>query len=128
MLLLHAASYRKSKQISDFFIQELRNSRADQQIDVREVSLFDTDLPAFGTQAAAAQEPCPIKQTLNLLGNKWIIPRIIKILRERPGSRSSELLRNLPSLLQKVLTRAMGLLLEVGYVTRVDYETWPKKS
>ncbi|ORC18929.1 MULTISPECIES: FMN-dependent NADH-azoreductase [Rothia] len=45
----------KSKQISDFFIQELRNSRSNQQVDVREVSLFDIDLPAFGTQAAAAK-------------------------------------------------------------------------
>ncbi|ORC18931.1 hypothetical protein A7979_02760 [Rothia nasimurium] len=69
---------------------------------------------------------CPIKQTLNLLGNKWV-PMIIRILNKNPGFRPSEFLRTLPGLQQKVLTRAINLLEKDGYVKKVDYGIWPKK-
>lgn len=69
--------------------------------------------------------PCPVATTLRLIGNKWKIFLIWRLLeRER---RFGELLREIPGISQKVLTENLRALEEDGMIVRTVHPVAPPR-
>lgn len=70
-------------------------------------------------------EACPIKTTLQLIGNKWRGLIINELL--AGGKRFGQLQKNLGDITQKVLTANLRELEENGLVTRTVYAEVPPR-
>jgi DNA-binding HxlR family transcriptional regulator len=68
---------------------------------------------------------CPSRELLNLLGDKWTL-LLFPVLQKGP-SRTSEILRSLDGISQKVLTDKLRELESQGLICRRDYRTVPPK-
>ena len=66
---------------------------------------------------------CPVATTLMLIGNKWKVFIVQKLL-ERPW-RFNELQKNIPGISQRVLTDNLRTMEEDGIITRTVYPEVP---
>lgn len=66
---------------------------------------------------------CDVATTVQILGSKWKL-LIIRDLLTGP-KRSSELLRSLEGLSQKVLTSSLNSMIKDGIVERIDFKEVP---
>lgn len=66
---------------------------------------------------------CDVATTVQILGSKWKL-LIIRDLLTRP-KRSSQLLRSLEGLSQKVLTSSLNSMIQDGIVERIDFKEKP---
>lgn len=69
---------------------------------------------------------CPVATTLTLIGNKWKI-FIVQRLIERPW-RFNELQKDIPGISQRVLTDNLRSMEEDGIVTRTVYPEVPVRA
>lgn len=69
---------------------------------------------------------CPVATTLTLIGNKWKI-FILQRLLERPW-RFNELQKDIPGISQRVLTDNLRSMEEDGIVTRTVYPEVPVRA
>ena len=70
--------------------------------------------------------PCPVANTLMLIGNKWKI-FIIQQLMDRPF-RFSELRRAIPGISEKVLTDNLRAMEKDGLITRTVFPEVPPRT
>ena len=68
---------------------------------------------------------CPSRKLIDVIGNKWVL-LVFPLLYKGP-KRSSELLREIEGISQKMLTQTLRLLEENGLVERRDYHEVPPK-
>ncbi len=64
--------------------------------------------------------PCPVATTLTLIGNKWKV-FIVQRLLDRPW-RFNELQKSIPGLSQKVLTQNLRAMEADGIVQRIEFD------
>ena len=82
-----------------------------------------TDVPVFHG-ATYSEESCrPVREVLNIVGNKWSI--LVVGLLENGTKRFSELQRNVDGISQRMLTRTLRELERNGLLTRTVMPTVP---
>lgn len=68
-----------------------------------------------------------IRNTLDLIANKWAVPVILKLSSADAPLRFSELSRSIPGITQKELTKQLRELEAAGLVERTVYAVVPPK-
>ncbi|WP_271271520.1 winged helix-turn-helix transcriptional regulator [Aliamphritea hakodatensis] len=68
---------------------------------------------------------CPSRKLIEVIGNKWVL-LVFPLLYKGP-KRSSELLREIDGISQKMLTQTLRLLEQNGLVERCDYQEVPPR-
>ncbi|MGL4173264.1 MAG: winged helix-turn-helix transcriptional regulator [Actinomycetota bacterium] len=82
-----------------------------------------TGLDAFGSEPVPSTDPCPVRDVIERVGDKWSV-LIVGRLRHGPA-RFTELLRGVEGISRRMLTRTLRLLERDGLVVRTVYPTRP---
>ncbi|RCV52729.1 winged helix-turn-helix transcriptional regulator [Marinitenerispora sediminis] len=72
-----------------------------------------------------ADNDCPVREVLDIVGNKWSV--MIVVLLGRRSYRFNELHRSIEGISQRMLTRTLRLLVRDGLVARTAYATVPPR-
>jgi DNA-binding HxlR family transcriptional regulator len=89
------------------------------------MSVTNTHVPSTLESSITSEEPCPIREVLDRVGDKWSV--LVVVLLGHRTHRFSELHRAIDGISQRMLTLTLRVLERDGLATRTVHPTVPPR-